>query len=173
MFVQTAPWESHLSSKLKQKQKQLGLAVRAFFIARKVIKHAMWSLEAGHSSPLFLCVLEWAKENARAAQETKPAAQLLISLHQIWNDLSVIAVKQPEFTAAAAAADVADFSAAHCLQMLNTECSWSVTFCHFTSMGTLKIGARVFWEQAHHLIRWQFWFRFKTPWALQIITAFK
>lgn len=39
------------------------------------------------------------------------------------NDLSVIAVKQPEFTAAAAGADVADFSAAHCLQMLNTKCS--------------------------------------------------
>lgn len=72
-----------LSSKLKQKQKQTRTCCLGFFHRTEGHQACHVVLEAGHSSPLFLCEPEWAKENARAAQETKPAAQLLISLHQI------------------------------------------------------------------------------------------
>lgn len=86
-------------SKLKQNEKQLGLAVWAFFIARKVTKHAMWSWTPSIANGLFLYEPEWAQENARAAQETKPA-KLLISPHiSSEKDFYLVAIKSSEFTA--------------------------------------------------------------------------
>lgn len=73
--IQCCDWRA-LPSKLKQNQKQLGLAVWAFFILQKVSKHAMWSWMPSIAIFLFLYKPEWAKK-ARATQETKPA-QLVI-----------------------------------------------------------------------------------------------
>lgn len=56
MFVQTAPWESQFFPlNLNRNKNKLGLAVWAFFIARKVIKHAMWSWKPA-TAVLFSCV---------------------------------------------------------------------------------------------------------------------